>query len=405
MVKASRPVKNLTNAFSSVWCRCVVILGITTFLGVAIAKNWFRNNSWLDLSQNFWGISFKDWLELMVAPTVFAIAGFLIRQLLEKQEEERRQLEERREDERRKHDALKDYLDDITVLFLSDNWAKAIQEKLEKREDKSLSNKTDNQKVLAIAKARTLAALNELDKGRQVQLIQFLSESRELFNFTFPGRGIKLQDADLYGACLSGADLWKANLDSAILMYANLDSVCLSEANLQNASLAQANLQNASLAGANLQNTILTGANLQNASLVEANLQNAILTGANLRNARLTVANLQNTNFERAHLNNTELADANLEGSNLIGANLEGTSLWQTNLKGTKLSCANLNGSDLSFANLDGADLAEIDSNDETKWRNAKGLDTAINIPASLKPRLINLGVLSPENTTEAQDK
>ncbi|ESA39126.1 hypothetical protein N836_28790 [Leptolyngbya sp. Heron Island J] len=214
---------------------------ISAFIVIAIDSNWLGNNDWFDLEREVWSKPIWDWLELLIAPIVLAVAGFFVRQLLEKQE-----------DDRRKHEALKDYLDDITALFLSDNWEKAVQEKLNHQEDESSRTEAGNQKVFAIAKARTLAALSELDKGRQLQLIWFLSESRELVNFTFPGRGLDLEGAILIHVNLEGADLSNVNLERALLIHPNLKGTDLRGANLEGADLGSANLEGAMLAYANL---------------------------------------------------------------------------------------------------------------------------------------------------------
>ena len=199
---------------------------------------------------------------------MLALAGFFIRQLLEKQEDERRKLSERQEDERRKHEALKDYLDDITSLFLSDSWEKAIQEKLRSEENESPNNKTDNQKVFAIAKARTLAALNELDKKRQVQLIRFLSESRQLVNFTFPGIGIDFSKTLLSFAHIEGAELVDANFQGASLVHSHLEQAVLYRTHLEGANLEKAHFEGAYLGEAHLEGAYLVEAHFEGAYLI-----------------------------------------------------------------------------------------------------------------------------------------
>ena len=366
---------------------------LSAFIVIAIDSNWLGNNNWFDLERKLWNKTIWDWIGLLVAPIVLALAGFFIRQLLEKQEVERRELSEKQEDERRKHEALKDYLDDITALFLSDNWERAVQEKHKYQESKSTDDKVSNQKVFAIAKARTLAALNELNGKRQMQLIQFLSESCELVNFIFPGRSLDLKGAFLLDANLEGADLQYAHLEGADLRGAHLEGAHLSDANFKGAYLSGANLEGADLRGAHLEGAYLSGAGLEGADLIKAHLESAQLSGAHLKGADL----------REAHLEGAFLLEANLEGADLQYAHLEGAYLSGAGLEGADLQYAHLEGAQLSGAHLEGTDLKNISWNDETNWKGVTGLDTAKNIPENLKPHLIELGVLSPPESDNSE--
>ena len=328
---------------------------ISAFIVIAIDLDWLGNNDWFDLEREVWKKSIWEWLELLIAPIVFALAGFFIRQLLERQEDDRRKLSEKQEDDRRKHEAFKDYLDDITALFLSDNWERAVQEKR--------NHQTDNQKVFAIAKARTLAALNELDKERQIQLIQFLSESRELANFTFPGRGLDLEGAKLIGVNLEGADLYQANLEGATLYEVSLKGANPDQANLEGAKLISANLEGVTLISINLEGATMESVNLEGAKLISANLEGAILDLSSLEGATLYQANLENAALMLTALKNANLMSANLKGATLFNANLK-----------------------------------DIRWDNKTQWDGAKNLDTAKNIPENLKKQL----KLPPYDTPES---
>ncbi|NET57759.1 MAG: pentapeptide repeat-containing protein [Symploca sp. SIO2E6] len=90
--------------------------------------------------------------------------------------------------------------------------------------------------------------------------------------------------------------------------------------------------------------------------------------------------------------------DANLSGANLRGANFSGAYLIDANLSGANLSGVDLSRADLSGAylidaNLSGVDLSRaylqnIIWNNETQWKNIRGLETAINVPDALKQKL-----------------
>jgi uncharacterized protein YjbI with pentapeptide repeats len=126
--------------------------------------------------------------------------------------------------------------------------------------------------IRALARARTLTALQELNPDRKRILLEFLDEAN-LIN-------VSNVIVDLSFADLSHANLSGANLDEADLRYANLQGANLSFANLHDADLG-----GASLARAMLSNAFLIGADLGRADLSSANLERATVT-----NQQLTVA-------------------------------------------------------------------------------------------------------------------
>jgi uncharacterized protein YjbI with pentapeptide repeats len=199
-------------------------------------------------------------------------------------------------------DTLVKYLDEITKL-LDHNLLKV--------------NKISDEKFI-IAQAKTVIALQSLDKSRQQLVIQFLDAAK--LNTLVGGKGI------LYQARMS-----KANLNESDLSGANLYHADLSGANLYHADLSVANLSDADLIFANL-----SGANLSGANLSGANLYHADLSVANLYHADLSVANLYH-----ADLSDADLRLANLNGANLNGANLSRADLtWMTNFSPKQIKSA-----------------------------------------------------------------
>ncbi len=77
-------------------------------------------------------------------------------------------------------------------------------------------------------------------------------------------------------------------------------------------------------------------------------------------------ANLNNANLEYAQLENAQLENAQLENAQLENAQLENAKLSDVYLKNTNLENANLEG---------------IRWNEETRWKEVKGLETAMNVP------------------------
>lgn len=205
--------------------------------------------------------------------------------------------------------------------------------------------------------------------------------------------GSFLQGANLIGADLNGADLRSINLSGANLSGSNLRDANLRETILSSANLSEANLTNTIFSNANLIGANLKGANLSNGNLRRANLSSADLTNAILFGADLFIANLSSSTLTDTNLRGASLFGANLRDANLSEANLGGTNLIGVDLRHSKLIGANLLGTDLSQANLKFADLNQADLknlvwDENTRWEEVKGLETAQNIPDALKRRL-----------------
>jgi uncharacterized protein YjbI with pentapeptide repeats len=224
--------------------------------------------------------------------------------------------------------------------------------------------------------------------------------------------GAKLCGANLNGAELSGADLFDADLSGAHLSSAYLTDANLSGAHLSGAHLSGAHLSEADLSGAHLSGAHLNSADLSGAYLSDADLSGADLSGAYLSGAYLSGANLSGANFRRADLSDADLSGADLSGADLRGADLRGADLSDADLSGVHLSGVHLSSADLLDAglrrpDLRGADLSSADLLDaglsgvslsdrigdvkwdeNTKWENVRGLDTAVNLPEALRQQL-----------------
>jgi uncharacterized protein YjbI with pentapeptide repeats len=197
----------------------------------------------------------------------------------------------------------------------------------------------------------------------------------------------------LSGANLSGADLSGADLICAELSGANLSGANLRRANLIGANLIGADLSGAHLIGAQLSDADLRGANLIGAQLSDADLSRADLSSVDLRDADLCGAYLidaylSGANLSRADLWDAYLSGANLSGADLSGADLSGAYLSRANLIGAELSGLILSSADLLGANLTDRTLGNVKWDENTKWENVRGLDTAVDVPEALRRQL-----------------
>ncbi|WYL96716.1 MAG: pentapeptide repeat-containing protein [Gloeotrichia echinulata IR180] len=107
------------------------------------------------------------------------------------------------------------------------------------------------------------------------------------------------------------------------------------------------------------------------------------LSHCRIFSAYLPQTNFQNSNFSHADVTRVSFAAANLMSVNFTGANLSRTNLSQANLENANFSQANLFGT-----NFFGTDLKNITWDEQTKWKNAQCLETAVNVPEALQQEL-----------------
>lgn len=233
-------------------------LAIATFLDRFI---WCNLVTVRDVKQcTVLGQSAWEWIKLLIGPIIVAITGIVLNRFFKFRDNERKEQEntiakarlkqeKEIEEDRLKQNALIDYFDQMTQLFLSGDWPNS---------DGKLESTTIDKPIVALAKARTFTLLNELDSKRKGFLIHFLFEAKVL-------RFISLRRSNLHDAYLHKAKLYKTDLHKADL----------SRADLSGADLYKANLYRANLKGTNLYKANLFRAKLYKADLDEANLTKA----------------------------------------------------------------------------------------------------------------------------------
>ena len=179
------------------------------------------------------------------------------------------------------------------------------------------------------------------------------------------------------------------------LSGANLSGVDLNDVDLSGVDLGDAYLCDVNLSGADLSGAYLSGADLSGAYLCDVCFMKADLSGADLSGAQLGGSGtyLLGTNFTNANLTDADLTDANLTDADLSGADLCDANLTGADLRGADLMGADLTGADLTDAILSDhtfrdAIFGDIKWNENTKWENVRGLDTAVNVPEALRRQL-----------------
>lgn len=252
------------------------------------AKKCIHCEERIDYSRRWWagygtnkttGKTAWDFFGVLVVPLslvmVAAVFSFLQAMQQDSAENSRFMAEEITETERAREAALQGYFDAMSGL-------------LERRLDESEPGDT----LRAIARARTLTTLRQLDGARKGLLVQFLYESGLVGR---PGTGVRGETiVRLQRADLSEADLVNVNLSWGDFQWADLSQADLNGSSLFHAMLSGTNLQEANLANVDLSWANLTNANLMGADLTGANLRNATLTGAKVTDTQLTqVASLE----------------------------------------------------------------------------------------------------------------
>jgi uncharacterized protein YjbI with pentapeptide repeats len=221
--------------------------------------------------------------------------------------------------------ALRSYIIDMQSLVL----------------DRNLRGSSRYSSVRAVARALTLATLNQMASGdRKAHVIQFLLDS-----------GQNNPEGNIIN--LSRANLRSINNGSWLIDGANLNKADLSDADLSNAYLPNVRLDKANLNKTLILNGYWLKASFREASLVEATVDGAYLAFSDLRNADLRGARFVNNSLRRA----------NLTGANLKGANPSNTSFHE-------------------------ADLTDVQWDKYTQWPKTDYISRARNIPYALRSYL-----------------
>jgi uncharacterized protein YjbI with pentapeptide repeats len=240
---------------------------------------------------------FANWLDQAdifriiekVSPALEAIGVIMIPVVIWWMTESGQEARDRSEKAARAQEAVKAYLNQLSIVFLDGNIEK-------------------DERLRTVTRASTLALLQDpnLEGSHKGQVVRYLialrlvqdpqiNTSREapiisLAHSNLGGADLTHGDfggADLIGANLNGASLSRANFIGAYLSGADLSRADLSGASLSRADLSRADLSRADLRNAFLSDTSLSDANLNDADLSRAFLSDADLSGAKLCNTKL----------------------------------------------------------------------------------------------------------------------
>lgn len=238
-----------------------VLSGAFSILLVIIISNWISNFKWSGFQKK----SFWDWLQLLIVPLMLAFAAFYLNYVSETRD---KQIAE----DRKQQELLKDYFSKMQTLILAEKTLPKSNNKPTGSpsldQDKSLLSQASQD----IARALTLAVLDELDGPRKGKVITYLAESN-LINKPKPEikldranlQDIVLQDVDMGGVKINKADMTRANLTDVSLINADLTLSIFSSATLQKVNFSGATLDKSNFYNTKLKNiTISTSSKFQN---------------------------------------------------------------------------------------------------------------------------------------------
>jgi hypothetical protein len=250
----------------------VLLFSLSIFL-VIIISNWISNFKWSGFQKK----SFWDWLQLLIVPLMLAFGAFYLNYASETRD---KQIAE----EGKQQELLKDYFSKMQTLILA-------EKTLPKSNNKPTGSPSldQNQPKLspesqAIARALTLAVLDELDGKRKGKVISYLADSKLIIEDpTLKSKSeINLEHANLKDIVLQGVVMPFVKINNADMTNARLDNVDLSNSDLADSDLSEATLKNVKLIEAkvyrvNFTKTNLTGVNFSNTDLNNSNFYNATL--------------------------------------------------------------------------------------------------------------------------------
>jgi hypothetical protein len=256
------------------------------------------------------GLTFGDWLSILLVPVVLAGLGGLGRLFITwlkrrdlEVEKQRLENEQALEQQRAQDEVFQAYLNQMSQPLI----------------DRELYKAGRYDAVRVLARARTIGVLWKLDAYRKRSLMQFLHEARLIRRKELPDRvspepapsapGVdqdREEDQKFVENPVIG--LSSADLIESFLKWINLSKADLTGADLKRANLGEADLRSVDLRGVDLEGADLRGALLSKAEdLEDADLE---VKGADLRKANLKDADLSNANLSDANLSDANLEDA-----------------------------------------------------------------------------------------------
>jgi uncharacterized protein YjbI with pentapeptide repeats len=246
------------------------------------SPSWTGFGKYDDLKQ---GPRFKtlwDWLDLLIIPLVLSGVAWFVKSSNEASNV-------KKENERSKNNILDNYITVMTELVLN----------------RKIISSEEDYRIAAIARTRTILALENLDGSRKGQVIQFLYETSLISaNPIIDLNGMNIRDAEINNIVLTDAEIRGAYFNNSSLINANLEGAILIGSDFENSNLSGTKLKNTDLSFVNFTKAKLTNIDFTTSNLRNANFTNAVLKDSQLTNSQY---NSIKSNFDKVNLINIKV--------------------------------------------------------------------------------------------------
>jgi len=247
----------------------VLLFSLSIFL-VIIISNWISNFKWSGFQKK----SFWDWLQLLIVPLMLAFGAFYLNYASETRD---KQIAE----EGKQQELLKDYFSKMQTLILA-------EKTLPKSNNKPTGSPSldQNQPKLspesqAIARALTLAVLDELDGKRKGKVITYLADSKLItanIKDKDPKPVIDLKNANLKEIEIDNLDMNGQLIDKDTIQGVIIRGADMTNANLEKVYLTYSDLTGSDLSNATLTTVDLTGAKMESVKLIKTDIKDITIS-------------------------------------------------------------------------------------------------------------------------------
>ncbi|CAM4857880.1 unnamed protein product [Rotaria socialis] len=317
------------------------------------------------LPRKLFGLKLKDSLKFissLLLPLVLGVFTLVItmqqQQLAKQQREQDRVSADRQREQDRNLSELqrvqeKNLNDERYQNEVLNNYIKEMAKSLNEN-DGSL---TKNEVTATVARVKTLNIFRQLDAKRNIQIIRFLYEAKQL------DKSQENDSLDLSTAELCHMDFRESAINKKKLNNLSLTGLFVSNATFIGIDMEHDNFSHTvfdviNFSSTHMRNTIFLDSRLKNTNFSCSQLNIVNLTSAKLENINFCFTKLKNIDFVQAIINNSSFEFAILENINFSNTTLDNLNFSSTKLVNVNFSSTTLNNIDFTNATLKNVDFS-----------------------------------------------
>ncbi|CAM2707641.1 unnamed protein product [Rotaria socialis] len=322
------------------------------------------------LPRKLFGLRLKDSLKFissLLLPLVLGVFTLVItmqqQQLAKQQREQDRVSADRQREQDRNLSELqrvqeKNLNDERYQNEVLNNYIKEMAKSLNEN-DGSL---TKNEVTATVARVKTLNIFRQLDAKRNIQIIRFLYEAKQL------DKSQENDSLDLSTAELCHMDFRESAINKKKLNNLSLTGLFVSNATFIGIDMEHDNFSHTvfdviNFSSTHMRNTIFLDSRLKNTNFSCSQLNIVNLTSAKLENINFCFTKLKNIDFVQVIINNSSFEFAILENINFSNTTLDNLNFSSTKLVNVNLSSTTLNNIDFTNATLNNIDFTNTTLN------------------------------------------